>query len=440
MRHGVDSILDDLIDFYADLHRNPELPGREERTAARFAGRLTALGYAVTTGIGGHGVVGALRAGPGPTVLLRAELDALPVREATDLPYASTRTAALADGREVPVAHACGHDAHLASLLGAATLLARARDAWSGTLLVVGQPAEETLSGAAAMLADGLYARFGRPDVALAQHVAPFPAGLLGHPAGPVMAGGVQLEVTIPGRDGHAGAPHQAVDPVVTAAAVILRLQTIVSRETDPAEPVVLTVGSVHAGAAPNVVPDSATLGLSLRAYSAAQLDRMVAAVTRIVRAECAASGAASEPSIQVTTQVPVQVNDAAAAAAVRRAHVDLVGAARVLAVPPSLASEDFPLLGTAEPPVPTVYWFLGATAAAAWARAPGPDVRAKFAALPAPHSAGFAPDPTPTLRTGALAMATAARAHLAPAAGAPTEHDPSTTDRPTTMRSEVIA
>jgi amidohydrolase len=416
------ALLAPAVELYLDLHRHPELSGAERRTAALFAGRLEEAGYLTATGVGGHGVVGVLHNGPGPVVLLRAELDALPVRERTGLPYASEVTAEGADGRPVPVMHACGHDLHLACAAGAAALLAASAANWSGTVMVVGQPAEETLSGARAMLEDGLYERFGAPAVALAQHTAPLPAGMVAHGSGPVLAGGTTLEVVLHGRGGHAGAPHLAVDPVVAAAALVLRLQTVVSRESAPAEQLVLTVGSLHAGSLPNVIPDRATLGITVRGYSEEALDRATAAVRRIAAAESAASGCSPEPTVTVLSRSPATVPDPAAADAVRRAHRAAFGSERVAAWPPSSATEDFPLFGDAGLPlhgVPGVrlaYWMLGCVGPRQWAAAPGGSAAAKLAALPANHSPEFRPDPRLTVPAGISALTTAALAHLGPA------------------------
>ncbi|MEE4542668.1 amidohydrolase [Streptomyces sp. V4-01] len=411
-------ILAAAAELYVAVHREPELSGAEERTAARFARSLRDAGYEVTGGVGGHGVVGVLRGGPGPTVLIRAELDALPVREETGLPYASTVTA------PVPVMHACGHDAHLACAAGAAGLLAATAEQWRGTVVVVGQPAEETLSGAAAMLDDGLYRRFPVPDVVLAQHTAPLPAGMVAHTDGPLLAASATLEVVLHGRGGHASAPHLAVDPVLTAAAVVLRLQTVVSRETAPGEPLVLTVGSLHAGGAGNVIPESASLQVTLRAFAPATLERALAAVRRIVRAECAASGAPREPEISEVSRSGVTLNDPAAGEAVRAAHERMLGPERVTRWQPSTATEDFPLLGPAGvalhgvPGIRSAYWMLGSVGPAQWAAA-GATAAERLAALPANHSARFRPHPALTLRTGIPAMAAAARAHLGLPAGA---------------------
>jgi hippurate hydrolase len=411
---AVRDVLADAAALYADVHRHPELSGEEERTAGRFAGWLGGDGYAVARGVGGHGVVGVLRNGPGPVVLLRAELDALPLAEETGLPYASAVTGPR------PAAHACGHDAHLACAAGAARLLARAADRWRGTLVVVGQPAEETLSGAAAMLADGLYERFPAPDVVLAQHTAPLPGGMVAHADGPVLAAGATLEIVLHGRGGHASAPQLAVDPVVAAAALVLRLQTVVSREAAPGEPLVVTVGSLRAGAGSNVIPDQAVLEVTVRALAPAALDRALAAVRRIARAEADAAGAPRPPEVRQLCRSGPTAGDPAAAAAVRRAHVAAFGAARVASWPPSMSTEDFPLLGPAGRElhgvdgIRPVYWMLGSVGPDAWAAA-GRTPAERAAAVPGNHSPRFRPHVRLTLTTGIRALADAALAHLAP-------------------------
>ncbi|MBV7699481.1 amidohydrolase [Streptomyces sp. TRM70350] len=389
-------VLRSAIELYLDLHAHPELSGAESRTAARLARWMERYGCTVTREVGGHGVVGVLRNGPGPTVMLRAELDALPVDEQTGVPYAST----------VPgVMHACGHDLHMAAAAGALAQLAGDRAAWSGTLLVVGQPAEETLTGARAMRADGLYERFGTPEVVLAQHSAPLPAGTVAHGRGPLLAGSTAMDVIIHGRGGHAGAPQLTVDPVPAAAAVVLRLQTVVSRETAPAEQVVLSVGSLHAGQRGNVIPDEAELSLCVRAFSDAALDRVTAAVERIVRAECAASGCPKDPEFVVTARSPVLLPDATTTAAVRRAHEDLFGAHRVVDWQPATATEDFPWFGTEADGVRTAYWMLGVTGARQWRTALDGG-----APPPSNHAPDFAPDLRTALPTGIAAMTAAAR------------------------------
>ncbi|MEU9941221.1 amidohydrolase [Streptomyces lavendulae] len=405
-------LLRPLTTLYLDLHRHPEPSGGERRTAGRFADWLESAGYATTRGIGGHGVAGVLRRGEGPTVVLRAELDALPVRETTGLAYAS----------EGPVSHACGHDLHLAAAAGAASVLAGAApEAWRGTLVVVGQPAEETLEGARAMLADGLYERVGRPDTVLAQHGAPLPAGMVAHGYGPMTAGSVTFRVVVHGRGGHAGAPHLTVDPVVTAAHVVTRLQTVVAREAAPSEQVAVSVGSFRAGERANVVPERAELGITVRAAGGAALARAAAGVERIVRAECAASGCPREPEIVRECESPVTHPDPVTTGVVREAHAAHFGAERVAMWPPSLATEDFGLFGDAgravhgAEGVRLAYWMLGVVGPAAWAAAPGEGAAAKLAALPANHAPDFAPDVRTALPAGVGALTAAALACLDP-------------------------
>ncbi|WP_375603597.1 amidohydrolase [Streptomyces sp. JHA26] len=404
------SLVRPLTVFAMDLHRHPEPSGEEARTAARLADALTAEGYAVTRGVGGHGVVGVLTNGAGPRVWLRAELDALPVRERTGLPYA-------ADG---PFMHACGHDLHTAALLGTATLLARTRPHWHGTVVVVGQPAEETLTGARAMLEDGLYERFGRPDVVLAQHTAPLLGGMVAHGYGqPVLAGSVQLDVTLHGRGGHAGAPHLTVDPVLAAAAVVLRLQGVVSRESAPAEQTTVTVGRIHAGTHSGVVPDTAALGLTVRALSPASLDRVVGAVERVVRAESAASGCPRDPEITVVSRSPVLRPDEEASSVTRAVHREVLGPERVMPWAPSMATEDFGLYGEAGHDlhgcgdVPLDYWMAGVVGPRQWAATSGADTAERLASLPPNHSAAFAPHLPLALPSLTTALTTAALVRL---------------------------
>ncbi|WP_327367851.1 amidohydrolase [Streptomyces sp. NBC_01217] len=390
-------ILRSAIELYLDVHAHPELSGAERRTADRFAAHLEASGCTVTRKVGGgHGLVGVLRNGAGPVVMLRTELDALPVTERTGLAYAST----------VPgVMHACGHDLHLAAVAGAVAELARTRSAWRGTVLVVGQPAEETLTGARQMLADGLYERFGTPDVVLAQHTSPAPAGTLAHAADfrtPLMAAGAAVDVTLYGRGGHAGTPHLAVDPVLAAAATVLRLQSVVSRETAPAEHAVLSVGTLRAGERGNVIPDTAELTLCMRALSDPVLDRMTAAALRIVRAECAASGCPRDPDFTVTARSPALLTDAAATASVRGAHEALFGPERVTDCGPLTATEDFSWFGSRG--VATVYWMLGVSGVRQWRAA-----RDGGTHVPPNHSPEFAPDVRTALPAGITAMASAA-------------------------------
>ncbi|MEU9734367.1 amidohydrolase [Streptomyces sp. NPDC048002] len=407
----LDALLRPLTLFAMDLHRHPEPSGEESRTAARLADALEAEGCVTTRGVGGHGVVGVLTNGPGPRVYLRTELDALPLRERTGLPYAA----------QGPHMHACGHDLHAAAVLGAAGLLARCRRDWSGTVVVVGQPAEETLTGARALLTDGLYARFGPPDTVLAQHTAPLLAGMVAHGYGqPVLAGSVSLDVTLHGRGGHAGAPHLGVDPVVAAAAVVLRLQQIVARECAPAEQATVTVGSLRAGTHSNIVPESASLGITVRSLTPAGLDRLVAAVERIVRAESAASGCPADPDIAVVSRSPVTLPDADLSGAVREAHTEVLGAERLMPWAPSMATEDFALYGDAGREIHGCegialgYWMVGVVGPRQWAATTGATVAERLAALPSNHSPEFAPHLPLALPTATTAMTTAALTALA--------------------------
>jgi amidohydrolase len=406
-----DSDLEELAALYRDLHAHPELAFAEHRTAGIVAERLRELGYQVTTGVGGTGVVGALSRGAGPTVLLRADMDGLPVRELTGLPYASTDRATDSAGADVPVMHACGHDMHVTCLLGAAADLAAARDDWHGTLLLVFQPAEEGAGGAQAMIDDGLYTRFPVPDVVLGQHVIPLPAGVIGLHAGPAMAGAEALRVVLHGKGGHGSRPETTVDPVLMAAATVLRLQGIVAQEVAARETAVLTVGALRAGNAPNIVPDQAELLLGLRFYDEKVHNTMRAATDRIIRSEAAASGAPEEPEITTTVLFPVLVNDPAACAKLTDLFNEAVGL--TLDPGPVTGSEDVGLLATAAG-VPCAYWFLGSSDPALFAGVTTvEEARGIVDGLPSNHSPLFAPVIDPTLRTGVAALATAARAWL---------------------------
>ena len=403
--------LEALAVLYRDLHAHPELAFAEHRTAAIVAERLLELGYAVTTGVGGTGVVGVLSNGTGPTVLLRADMDGLPVLEQTGLPYASTVHAMDASGADVPVMHACGHDMHVTCLLGAAAELAATRDDWHGTLLLVFQPAEEQGKGAQAMIDDGLYTRFPVPDIVLGQHVMPLPAGVLGVHGGPAMAGADALQVVLHGKGGHGSRPETTVDPILMAAATVLRLQGIVSREVAGGDTAVLTVGALRAGTASNIIPDQAELLLSLRSYDDKVHDTMRAAIDRIVKAEALASGAPQDPEITTMVSFPVLVNDPAECA--RLTDLFNAGVGLTLDPGPVTGSEDVGLLATAAG-VPCVYWFLGGSDPALFTGATTvEEARGIVDGLPSNHSPLFAPVIEPTIRTGVLALATAARAWL---------------------------
>jgi hippurate hydrolase len=404
---GLDGIMAGLEDLYRDIHAHPELSMREHRTAGRAAERLDSAGYDVTTAVGGTGVVGLLANGDGPTVMLRADMDALPVREATGLPYASTATATDPDGNEVPVMHACGHDMHVTWLAGVTALLAGARHAWRGTVLAVFQPAEETAQGAQAMIDDGLFERFPKPRVILGQHVMPAPAGTIGLRPGTTQAAADSLEVRLFGRGAHGSMPESSVDPVVMAAATVLRLQTIVSREVAAAQAAVVTIGALQAGTKDNVIPDDALLKLNVRTFDEQVRTHVLDAVKRIVEAEATASGAPRAPEITMTEHYPLTVNDPDSTARVAAALRGRFGDERVhqLAAPVS-ASEDFGSFGT-EWGVPSVFWYVGGT---------DPDLYRKAAEagrvaqdVPTNHNPKFAPVIHPTLETGVEAMTTAA-------------------------------
>ena len=410
--------LDDLAALYRDLHAHPELAFAERRTAGIAAERLHGLGYQVTAAVGGTGVVGVLENGDGPTVLLRADMDALPVLEQTGLPYASTRRVRDAVGTDVPVMHACGHDMHVSCLLGAAAELAAqaSSGAWQGRLLLVFQPAEEGVGGAQAMIDDGLYARFPAPGIVLGQHVMPLPAGVLGLHAGPAMAAADAIRVVLHGEGGHGSRPETTVDPVLMAAATVLRLQGIVSREVAAADTAVLSVGSLHAGTAANIIPDRAELELSLRSFDEKVHDKVRTAIDRIVRAEAAASGARKDPEITTTSSFPLLVNDPAASARLTEVFNNSVGL--TLDPGPVTGSEDVGLLATAVG-VPCAYWFIGGSDPALFAGVTTiEEAKAIVDSLPSNHSPFFAPVIEPTLRTGITALTTAARTYLAPAAG----------------------
>ena len=410
--------LDELAALYRDLHAHPELAFAEQRTAGIVAGRLRDLGYQVTTGVGGTGVVAVLEHGEGPAVLLRADMDALPVLEQTGLDYASAARGRDAGGEDVPLMHACGHDMHVTCLLGAAAELAgqAAAGSWQGRLLLVFQPAEETGEGARAMIADGLYERFGTPGVVLGQHVAPLPAGVLGVHPGVAFAGQDALRVVLHGTGGHGSRPENTVDPVLMAAATVLRLQGVVSREVAEGDAAVLTVGALRAGTAANVIPAQAELLLSVRSFDERVRARVLAAVERIVAAEAAASGAPAEPEIGTLSSFPVLVNDPDASA--RLTEVFNAGIGLSLDPGPVTGSEDVGLLATAAA-VPCGYWLLGGADPALFAGiGTVEEARVIVDQLPGNHSPLFAPVVEPTLRTGIAALAGAARAWLGPAGG----------------------
>lgn len=400
----------DLEALYIDLHRHPELSFQETRTAGIAATHLRDLGLEVTEGVGITGVVGELRNGEGPTVWLRADMDALPVVEETGLAYASTATGVDPDGNTVGVMHACGHDMHVTAMIGAVERLVAEREQWSGTVVVVIQPAEEYGAGARAMLDDGALDRFPQPDVVLGQHVTPLPAGTIGVRPGPQMSASDGIQVVLHGRGGHGSRPHSTVDPIVMAAATIMRLQTVVSREVDPRDLAVVTVGAIHAGTKNNIIPADATLQLSLR-YPDEQLrEKVLARVERVIRAEAMASGAEREPEISTLHRLPATINDADATARVVSAFRGVFGEQSVIDPGLFTGSEDVSWFAR-DAGVPLVFWFWGGVDPKAYADAVAGGTVDKD--VPTNHSPFYAPVIHPTIEVGVTAMATAARAFL---------------------------
>jgi hippurate hydrolase len=406
---NLNALLPDLEALYKDIHSHPELSMEETRTAGIAAKRLKAAGYEVTTGVGKTGVVGLLRNGNGPTVMLRADMDALPVKEETGLPYASSVTAKDAEGNTVPVMHACGHDIHVTWLVGAATLLAKERDTWRGTVMAVFQPAEETAQGAQAMIDDKLFTRFPKPDVILGQHVMLGPAGAIGGRTGVITSAADSFQIRMFGRGAHGSMPQASIDPVVMAAATVLRLQTIVSREIAPNDAAVVTIGSLQAGTKENVIPDEAIIKLNVRTYDEGVRKRVLAAIKRIVNAEAEASGAPRPPEITALDRYSLVSNDAAATKRVGDAFREHFPREHVLEVKPTSASEDFGSFG-AEWGAPSVFWFVGGTDPEVYAKA---KAAGKVHEIPTNHNPRFAPVIHPTLQTGVETLLVSAKAWL---------------------------
>ncbi|TGT71978.1 MULTISPECIES: M20 family metallopeptidase [unclassified Mesorhizobium] len=406
---GLTGLLPEIEALYKDIHAHPELSMQETRTGGVAADRLKKAGYEVTTGVGTTGVVGLLRNGEGPTVMLRADMDALPIAESTGLPYASKVTATDAEGNTVPVGHMCGHDMHVAWLVGAATLLSQARRSWNGTLMVVFQPGEETAQGAQAMIDDGLLKRFPMPNVVLGQHVMVGPAGTVAGSAGPITSAADSLQIRLFGRGAHGSMPQASVDPVVMAASVVLRLQTIVSREVAATDAAVITVGVLQAGTKENVIPDDAIIKLNVRTFDASVRKHVLAAIERIVNAEAEASGAPRKPEITPLDRYPLNLNDETASNRIAEAFRRYFSPERVKHTGPAPASEDFGCFGTAWQ-VPSVFWFVGGNDPKVYAKA---KAQGRLNELPVNHSPKFAPVLHPTLETGIEALVVGALAWL---------------------------
>lgn len=393
-----DTVYSDAHSFYIDLHENPELSGHETQTATKLAEKLRAAGYDVTEHVGGTGLVAVLKNGAGPTIMLRTELDALPVEEHTGLPYASKVHAKDDSGHDVPVMHACGHDVHMASLLGTAEIMARSKNTWHGTLILIGQPAEETIGGAEGMIKAGLFTRFPKPDVIVALHVGnELPAGSVSITPGIYNSNSDSVRITIFGKGGHGAAPQTTIDPIVIAARTILSLQTIPSREVKPGELAIVTVGYIHAGTKNNIIPDQAEMGLTIRTYKQDVRKQVLAAISRITKAEAEAAGAPREPLIEHYEGTDAVYNEPALAERLRAPLEAALGKDHVEITGPITPSEDFSYF--VEQGVPGFYFSLGGADRQKFAEA-----KAKGEHLPSNHSPLFAPDIDPALHTGITA------------------------------------
>jgi len=399
--------LDELVVLYTHLHTHPELSLQEVETSKRIAAELKRAGALVTTDVGKLGVVGLLKNGDGPVVLVRTDMDALPVVEETGLSYASKVKTRDKAGREVGVMHACGHDIHMTSFIGTARWLTDHRDRWSGTVVLVGQPAEEAVDGARGMLADGLYTRFPKPDFALALHCRPDePIGTVSYSSGPALASSTSLSIIIRGKGGHGAWPHRTIDPIVLAAFVIVDLQTIVSREIDPSEPAVVTVGSIHGGTKHNIIPDEVKLQLTLRSFSEPVRQQLIAGIKRRAMA-LAQAHHAPEPTVEVEESTPPTINTPALVGRIVPAFVETLGPANVKPAKPVMGAEDFALYS--EGNVPIFMFWLGTLSPERIKAA-----TSKGETPPALHSAKYYPEPGPSIATGIRAM-TAAVVRLLP-------------------------
>ncbi len=403
----VEHSLPELISFYKELHASPEISFMEKNTAAKMAGQLRKLGFEVTENMGGNGIVGVLKNGKGPTVLVRTDLDALPVAEQTGLPYASKVVMKDEQGKEVPVMHACGHDLHMTVFTGVASTLSQLKDGWKGTLIMIGQPAEERSGGSIAMLKEGLYTRFPRPDYALALHChATLPAGKVGYTEGPIMANVDGVDITVRGVGGHGAQPHTTKDPVVLASQIVLALQTIVSRQTSPFDPCVVTVGSIHGGTQFNIIPDEVKMQLTLRSYSDEVRNHTIEAIKRICQHTAEAAGIPQDrmPVIQVREPyTPSTINDVALTKRLSGTFGRVLGAENVLATPPSTVGEDFSRYGRTEPQVPICMYWLGTADPQKLTQSQQAGTN-----LPSLHSPLFAPLPEPAIRAGVKTMSAA--------------------------------
>lgn len=396
-----------LTELYKELHANPELSLHEEQSAARVAAELRKLGIEVTEKVGGHGIVGVLKNGEGPVVMVRTDLDALPVREQTDLPYSSSKTTKDDLGREVSVMHACGHDMHMACFVGTARTLVQLRDQWRGTIVMIGQPAEERVLGARLMLRAGLFSKFPKPDKALALHCsADMPHGTVGLTEGFALANVDTMEIVVKGVGGHGSMPNLCKDPVLLASQIVVALQSIVGREVRPGDPAVVTVGSIHGGTKSNIIPDEVRLQLTLRSYKKETRQHLIDSIKRITLAQAESAGMPKDkmPEIILSDdQTPALYNQPELAATVSKAIAGTLGADNVQTRDPSMGAEDFAEYGLTREKVPLCMFWLGTQSPATVAEA-----KAKGQTLPSLHSPFFKPVPEPTLQTGVQAMTAA--------------------------------
>jgi len=398
LKDQVESVFPDAHAWYLDLHQHPELSSHETRTAAALAERLRKLGYEVTENVGGTGVVAIMKNGAGPTVMLRTELDALPVEEQTGLPYASKVRAKDDSGRDVPVMHACGHDVHMATLFGTAAIMAKTKDSWHGTLMLVGQPAEEIITGAQKMVNDGLFTKFPKPDVGVALHDENgIATGQVGITPGYAKATADSIRITVYGKGGHGARPESTVDPVLIAASIAVRLQSIIGREIHPGDAAVITVGYIQAGTKNNIIPDQAQMGLTVRSYKPEVRQHLLAGIERVAKAEAAASGAEKMPLIEKYESTSAVYNDPVLTKHLAGVLESVVGKGNVVQEDPLMTSEDYSVF--IEQGVPSFYFTLGVADPQKLAAA-----HASHKELPSNHSPLFAPVIEPALHTGIAA------------------------------------
>ena len=400
----IDDIYPELDQLYKHLHQNPELSLQEKETSARIASELKSLGYQVTENVGGYGVVGVLENGAGPVLLIRSDMDALPMEEKTGLPYASTKKGISNDGKETYIAHSCGHDIHMSVFVGTAKMMVEYKNAWRGTLLMVGQPSEENGLGASNMMKDGLYERFPHPDYAIALHDDPFlPAGMLGYKAGALMAGVDMMNVTVYGQGAHGAAPHKGIDPIVLSSQMVQAYQTIVSRTIAPTDPAVVTVGSIHGGTVHNIIPDEVVMQLTLRSYSPAVRELLLTSVKRISENLARAAGLPEDklPTYWIRDpHTPALINDSELTNRMVNVFQNHFGEENVKEVEAQMIGEDFSRYGLQERMIPITMFYLGASDPAFLEKAQREGLE-----IPGLHSPYFAPLPEPTIKTGVKAM-----------------------------------